>query len=152
MRKGFLIAVSVTLLAGLFVSSVLVGSASATARRTATLTGAKEVPGPGDPNGTGKAVIKVSPSEGKVCYRLRWNNIRNPKMAHIHRGTRDVAGDVKVTLFDRTVRQDSIRGCVKGVARKLLRRIRNNPLRFYVNIHNRPYPEGAIRGQLRRPL
>jgi hypothetical protein len=37
---------------------------------------------------------------------------------------------------------------VKGVDSALARRIANNPQRFYVNIHNEKFPDGAIRGQL----
>ena len=41
--------------------------------------------------------------------------------------------------------------CVKG-KRKTLRKIARNPERFYVNIHNDDYPDGAIRGQLKPAL
>ena len=34
-----------------------------------TLTGTQEVPGPGDPDGTGTAEIRVNPREGQVCWK-----------------------------------------------------------------------------------
>jgi hypothetical protein len=37
---------------------------------TTTLTGAEEVPGPGDPDGTGFAAVTVNPGQGLVCYEL----------------------------------------------------------------------------------
>ena len=152
MRKRVTSIVAVALAAGLMVSAVLVGPASAYTRRNAYLTGAKEVPGPGDPNGTGRARIRLYPARGKVCFRVSWNGIRNPNAAHIHKGGPNVAGDIVVLLFEGVVRdQDYKRGCVRGVEKALIRRIRRNPGRWYVNVHNKPYPGGAIRGQLRRP-
>lgn len=152
MRKRVTSIVAVALAAGLMVSAVLVGPASAYTVRNAYLTGAKEVPGPGDPNGTGRARIRLYPAKGKVCFRVSWNGIRNPNAAHIHKGGPNVAGDVVILLFEGVVRdQDYKRGCVTGVAKALIRRIRRNPGRWYVNVHNKPYPGGAIRGQLRRP-
>ena len=34
---------------------------------TATLTGAAEVPGPGDPNGAGLFEGRVNPGQGRIC-------------------------------------------------------------------------------------
>ena len=34
----------------------------------ATLTGLQEVPGPGDPDGSGTAVVRVNPAGGQVCW------------------------------------------------------------------------------------
>ena len=39
--------------------------------------------------------------------------------------------------------------CVSGVDEDLVRAIRRHPWRYYVNVHNAPYPGGAVRGQLR---
>jgi hypothetical protein len=37
----------------------------------AELRGKKEVPGPGDPDGRGRAEVTVKPKAGKVCFELR---------------------------------------------------------------------------------
>ena len=113
----------------------------------AKLKGANEVPGPGDPDGRGKARLRVRPKAGRVCFRLKWRNIATPTAAHIHRGRMGEAGPVVVGLFSG---QADNRGCVDGFERDLLREIRRHPRRFYVNIHNADYPDGAIRGQLKR--
>jgi hypothetical protein len=112
----------------------------------ANLDGAQEVPGPGDPDGRGKALVKVKPHKGKVCFELRWRKIGDPTMAHIHAGKKGVAGPIVVLFFEGTpVRK----GCVEGLDQSLLRAIRDRPRDYYVNIHNAEFPAGAIRGQLK---
>ena len=46
---------------------------------TASLSGAREVPGPGDPDGRGRAVVKLA--GGKACFVLRWSGIAAPTRA-----------------------------------------------------------------------
>jgi CHRD domain len=114
----------------------------------AKLKGANEVPGPGDSDGRGKATIRVNPKKGKVCFRLRWKNIAEPPTkAHIHKGAKGVAGAIVVTLFDGTAANE---GCVTGLDSDLLRDIKRHPRQYYVNIHNSEFPDGAIRGQLKK--
>src|SRR3546814_10727029 len=36
---------------------------------TVEMTGAAEVPGPGDEDGSGTATLRVNPGQGRVCYR-----------------------------------------------------------------------------------
>ena len=111
----------------------------------ATLTGEQEVPGPGDPDGVGHAVVKVF--KKKVCYTLEVKRIKPATAAHIHLGFRGEAGPVVVTLEPPT--DGFSRGCVE-VPRALSLGLMEHPSRYYVNVHNEPYPEGAIRGQLHR--
>ena len=119
---------------------------------SASLTGAEEVPDPGDPNGTGSALITLDAAAGTVCFSVDWARIRSPFMAHIHRGATGVAGPIKVVLFEsetplpNTITEVS--GCARDVDPTLIERISNNPDGFYVNVHNKPFPGGAIRGQL----
>ena len=122
----------------------------------ANLTGEAEVPDPGDPNGTGGATITFDAEAGTVCFSLDWARIRSPFMAHIHRGAEGVAGPIRVVLFESehplpgTI--DGVTGCARNVDADLINRIIGNPSGFYVNVHNRPFPAGAIRGQLGTPL
>jgi hypothetical protein len=116
----------------------------------ARMNGDKEVPGPGDPNGRGVAEVIVNPARRRVCFDIEFRRIQDPVAGHIHRGSSDVAGPIKVLLFENPQGVDSpVDGCVRDLRRRLLRKIKNNPQGWYVNLHNGAYPDGAIRGQLR---
>ena len=41
----------------------------------ATLSGANEIPGPGDPDGMGMIVARVNPGQGQFCYTLTASKI-----------------------------------------------------------------------------
>jgi hypothetical protein len=112
-----------------------------------TLTGAEEVPGPGDPDGRGRAEVSIIDKLDQLCYEIEdVAGIAPATAAHIHRGARGVAGPIVVTL-DPPVDGDS-QGCPK-VPEDISDEIQSNPLGFYINIHNADFPAGAIRGQLR---
>lgn len=119
------------------------------------LEGDQEVPGPGDPNGFGFAELDLDVAAERVCFILEWSGIRRPFAAHIHRGQAGNAGPIRVTLFSGnrplpgTIRH--VEGCVRNVDPTLIQRIIDNQQRYYVNIHNVPYPDGALRGQLNGP-
>ena len=140
-----------TLLAALVIAIVLIAAVPVVAAQRATLeaslTGEKEVPGPGDPNGRGEAEVKVFREE--VCYTLTFKRIAPATAAHIHQGGPNVAGPVVVTLFERPNNpvERHISRCV-DISRSLSEALREHPSRYYVNVHNEPYPDGAIRGQL----
>jgi hypothetical protein len=117
-----------------------------------TLTGAEEVPGPGDPDGTGKASIRLNSKKGTVCFNLSWSNIASPTASHIHEAPAGEAGDIVVTLFSsesplpETI--TGVSGCASDVSEDLIDDIIENPDDYYVNIHNPDFPAGVIRGQL----
>ena len=138
-----------TLLAALVFTALLLTAVPVAAAPLATLqaslTGEKEVPGPGDKDGSGHAVVKVY--KAKVCYTLEVRRIKPATAAHIHRGVRGVAGPIVVTLKPPT--DGSSSGCV-AISGALSKKLRETPKQYYVNVHNEPYPEGAIRGQLHR--
>ena len=116
------------------------------ARLTVTLTGLQEVPGPGDPDGTGTVEVRVDPRNGEVCWNLYARQIDAATAAHIHRGAAGVAGPpvVPLTTPDTAGRSQ---GCqILDLA--LARQIHARGYDYYVNVHNAPHPQGAIRGQL----
>ena len=108
-----------------------------------------EVPGPGDPNGHGHAVVKVY--KARVCYTLSARGIKPATLAHIHKGRKGVAGDIVVPTDGSSFKlpRPTSSGC-EAISNKLSMKLRHKPSHYYVNIHNKPYPDGAIRGQLRR--
>lgn len=127
--------------------------ASAVATFEAELNGSNEVPGPGDPDGSGAARIAVNVKRQRICYSVTVVDINLPSAgAHIHKGAVGVAGPVRVTLKQVTEVGTGgygvSFGCEKDLRKGLLRRIRSNPQNFYVNVHNVAFAEGAVRGQL----
>jgi hypothetical protein len=102
--------------------------------------------GAGDGNGGGSfsAVIKGE----QLCYGLAVRDIENPTRAHIHRGGRNTNGDILVTLTHPETGDPGASSACVTISNGLVRQIRRNPGRFYVNVHNSAYPDGAIRGQL----
>jgi hypothetical protein len=135
----------------LFASASLIGTAIAAPaaeggrKFTTTMTGANEVPGPGDPDGTGTARVTINPGQSRICYELTVANIATANAAHIHSAPVGVAGPVVVPLA--APADGNSKGCV-DVERGLADAIRKSPQGYYVNVHNAEFPAGAIRGQL----
>lgn len=111
----------------------------------ATLTGAMEVPGPGDADGSGTFTARLDPATGELCYTLTVADIEPANAAHIHTGATGVAGGPVVTL--RAPSTGRSEECVT-VDTELAERLLANPAGYYVNAHTADYPDGAVRGQL----
>ncbi|HET6569409.1 MAG TPA: CHRD domain-containing protein [Rhodothermales bacterium] len=112
---------------------------------SADLTGAAEVPGPADPDGSGSATVSLDEEDGEVCYDIDVENIGDPVAAHIHTGAAGVSGPPVVTF---PVADEGLDSCVSGVDQSVVQDIANNPANYYVNVHTAEFPSGAIRGQL----
>jgi hypothetical protein len=138
---------SLALAAGVSLAScATVGSAIGTGLE-ATLSGAEEVPGPGDPDGGGSAEVTIVDRTDNLCYEVAVRNIAPATAAHIHRGAPGVAGPPVVTLDAPT---DGESNACLSVASELIDEIEANPGNFYINVHNAQFPNGAVRGQLGR--
>ncbi|HEX2374903.1 MAG TPA: CHRD domain-containing protein [Actinomycetota bacterium] len=147
------VALSASLLLGLaLLAAPAAGASGKVTRLAASLDGANEVPGPGDPDGHGRAFVRLA--GGKACFALEWSKLAAPTAAHIHEGRAGARGDVVVPFFQPgtnaaslPTQLASVAGCV-DVDRAVARKIAAHPRDFYVNIHTADFPDGAVRGQL----
>ena len=121
------------------------GLDSTSTRLTANLTGANEVPGPGDTDGKGKATFELEAAHDKICYKLKVEGIDEATMAHIHKGATGVAGGVMVKLEPPAKGFSS--NCTQ-IPPELTEGLMKTPGDYYVNVHNAAFPNGAIRGQV----
>jgi hypothetical protein len=119
-------------------------STTSTATSQAKLTGKAEKPGPGDADGKGSATIRVKGT--KVCFTLNYTKISAPQAAHIHRGSASESGPVVIGLFAGKAKKT---GCVTTTS-ALAKELAKTPSRFYVNLHTADFPNGALRGQLKK--
>ena len=151
MRRALARGVVLVVVAGLVGLLASTAGVAAGRRLTTTLSGAEEVPGPGDPDASGSATVRLNQGQRRICFRLAWSDVDgNFFAAHIHEAPAGSAGDVVVTLFEGEFEEndDEVSGCVTGVSRSLIKDIRQNPEDYYVNLHSTDFPGGAIRGQL----
>jgi hypothetical protein len=116
----------------------------------AALSGTREVPA-ADRDGTGQTTVTLRGNQ--ACFVVSWARIGAPFAAHIHRGVAGTNGPVVVPFFmtpgnmPLPASLSMVAGCVNANPR-VLADIRANPSRYYINVHNRQFPEGVIRGQL----
>jgi hypothetical protein len=150
-------------LAALTASLVLAASASADSFHSTvlatSLSGQEEVdgggvPGQGDPDGRGAAVIKIDPDTDRICWAIAVRGIDLPATAaHIHQAPAGVNGAIVVPLSapaagNRLLERLGVgfsHGCTTN---PIADAIVADPSGFYVNVHNTPFPAGALRGQL----
>lgn len=132
-------------------SALIAGSALAAGGgtpQTVHMTGSQEVP-KGSPTGSGtfrfQLVPSVGRSVGQVCFSLTWSKIDTPVASHIHKGAKGEAGSIVIALFATSPVGHS--GC-RNVSKSLIKAIQKKPSAYYVNVHTKKYPSGAIRAQL----
>lgn len=127
-----------------------------------------EVPIPpgGDPNPAagGMALVTLNSGQEEVCFEVTFSGLSSPvNDSHIHEGAAGTRGPIVIRFAQPEYPQfpaataGSAARCVFA-PRDLIKRIRDNPELFYVNVHTRTFPTGqptdrpggAIRGQLQR--
>ncbi len=123
------------------------GQGMSDAELRSSLTGIQEVPGPGDSDGSGTAVVRARPADAQVCWTLNVRGIDPATAAHIHRGPAGTAGPPVVPLAtpDSAGRSEGCASVEQDVALDIAYR----PFDYYVNVHTAAFPAGAVRGQLR---
>jgi hypothetical protein len=142
--------IAAALVAGAALTLVAASPADAAGGRrfTTTMTGAAEVnaqgvPNQGDPDGIGTATLRINPGLGQVCWTITVSGVDPITAAHIHVAPPTAPGPIVVPL-------NPYSGGCTDVSRQLALAIIRNPGAYYVNVHNAPYPAGALRGQLSR--
>jgi hypothetical protein len=160
MRKRLVIT-ALLAVAGLAATSVPASAATGAshdgfAAGVVRLDGAQEAPQPGDPDGRG--LFGYAAFGSRLCYVLTARKIEPATAAHIHEGPPGVAGPITVGLEAPTdgLSADCIRVAPEGtpegpdvLTQAEFDAIVADPSAFYVNVHNEPFPAGAIRAQLR---
>jgi hypothetical protein len=152
-----LIAIAVMTMALSAVGAAMTASGALADPKTATFTiqlsGAAEVcptaPGTCGGPGTGTATITIDRNARTLCYTITTQNVALPLLAaHIHAAPAGEAGDVVIPLFTQPVNATTVAACLSDLDKNLLKDIIRNPENYYVNVHNAPFPNGAVRGQL----
>jgi hypothetical protein len=117
---------------------------------TATMNGANERPGPGDPNATGSAtlVFNTDPADQKLDYTVTYANVDGTESGlHIHIAPPTSPGPIVIPFPTPT--GSPAMGTVVIPNRALILNIWANPGQYYINLHSTPtYGAGAIRGTL----
>jgi hypothetical protein len=149
MLRKFTVSVVLASCVALLATISPAGAADAILR--ATLTGAAERPGPGDPDASGSAWIFIDDESNQLCLFMTWRNV-DPTLSglHIHVAPPTDPGPI-VVPFDTPppAVSGSTFQCVTVADEALLDNIAANPQQYYINLHSTPnFRPGAIRGQL----
>ena len=102
----------------------------------------------GDLDGTGTLTLYVNPGQKRVCYDLTLAGIETPTAAHIHLAPAGRSGPVVIPFPAPPLGTSS--DCADATSRQLAALI-SKPSNYYYNVHNAPFPAGALRGQLGKP-
>jgi hypothetical protein len=95
--------------------------------------------------GGGNVTVVVDPPKGTACYIMNVWGLQDITAAHIHKGGPGETGAPVVPLATPT---DGTAGACVPVTAEVSAALLANPGGYYVNVHTRAFPQGAIRGQL----
>ena len=143
--KSIALVVAVGLVGALVVPTIV---PAAKVQLEANLKGKNEVPGPGDPDGSGRTEVKLRQSKGKICSVTTHSNIEPPKGGGIYVGTKGKAEGLFIKLFKNPEDPQRPGGCVDAPKKKIAA-LAANPNHYHISIQTPDYPNGAIRGQLK---
>ncbi|MGH8969207.1 MAG: CHRD domain-containing protein [Actinomycetes bacterium] len=134
-----------TLGAAAALTLTLLGPTPASAAPAIPLNGEQE-PAAADNDGHGFFAYDVDGTT--FCYTLEWDDIDTATAAHVHKAPRNVAGPVVIPLNIGDGSGAPVSAC-REIDPSLAADLAANPKAYYVNVHNAPFPPGAIRGQLK---
>ena len=111
---------------------------------SAELVGATGSDAPGDPDGNGTAGLDTGPRSDELCLTLFVSGIAPVTAVHLH----EAAGASRRVLATWTgPTPEGSAGCV-GVDEQLLKKLRRQPTKYYLDVHTTEFPNGALRGPL----
>ena len=114
-------------------------------RFTAELIGVAGAEAAGDLDGGGKAGLDAHPGRDELCLTLVVSGLAPVTAVHLHAQSPAASGPVVAGWTQPTA--GAFAGCVP-VADQLIKDIRKQPARYYVDVHTTEFPNGAVRGAL----
>jgi hypothetical protein len=153
-RRSRAVAGSILLLCGLALASAALAGAPAGKIyvQTVNLTAGAEHP-TGDKTANGVITVCINKERGSIDFNFDVLNIaQQPTAGHIHKGAAGQSGPV-VFPFAQPGLIDPSTGEVEWADNapakpSLIAALLAGPKGYYVNVHTRSFPNGAIRGQL----
>jgi len=115
----------------------LATAAAAADNLSATLSGAA---------GSGSAKVTVDTAKNQVCWDLASKGLTDAVAAHIHKGAAGANGP-PVVPFSGVDASGNSKGCAAAGV-DVVKDLVANPAGYYINVHTKTAPAGAIRGQL----
>ena len=107
----------------------------------------------GDQDGSATGSITVNVGQDRVCWEFtNVANVDPVNRGHIHKAPAGSNGGIVVDFFNVAAGTEGpLTGCTTTpLGKALLLDIIKNPSAYYLNLHNEPFPGGAIRGQLEK--
>ena len=144
---------------GVVAALLVIGAPPASADQervyVAEMTGAQVLPDPGDPDGTGTAVITTDSKAGTLCATIHTENVTeeepyNPIFSILLLDVGPLPTDpgaIVMVLSAAETTNPDFEGC-RSASSDLIKLIRKFPQRFFVQVHTFAFSDGAIRGQL----
>jgi len=140
---------------GMLVGAVGAASAPAASAQivwSASLSGANEVPGPGDDDAVGFASLFFDAGSGEpgsslICVSWEISGIDPATAAEIGTGAAGTTGSIVVALP--VPDPEGFGGdCVTDLDAAFVQAIIDDPSGYFVNVRNDAFPDGAVRGQI----
>lgn len=135
------------------------GNSDSDRNLVSSLLGRNEVPvpdGPASGDKDGRALAMMRLVGDRLTYKVIWTKVDTPTKGHLHLGAVGTNGPLKVDLFgEQAPGARSASGTVQVTDPETLAALRDEPTGFYVNLHTKEFPGGAVRGRLHslsRPL
>ncbi len=133
------------LLSTLILLSIFSSAQAAVVQFNVLLSGSAEVPGPGDANGSGLALLRIDNVANTINWNITTNDIALPITgAHIHQAVEGASGPIVVDFNGQLSGSNLYDADLASVLA--------DSHGFYVNIHTSEFGGGAIRGQLCDPI